>query len=181
MYELFLLGKLMERPWYGYEFQKVLNAFVGPVRQVSWGTVYPMLRRLEKEGLIRLAPSGADPENGRARQRFAITAEGRTKFRELMHPDQLNDANYRDTLRVMMGNFSRVDSATRRRIVDAYLRLASSVISHAEQMAIRVQGASELTLLERADILVALDRDRYLAAVDRDWITERIDRLMDDR
>ena len=44
---------LIERPWQGYEFHQVLTSAVGPARQVSWGTIYPLLQRLEKAGLIQ--------------------------------------------------------------------------------------------------------------------------------
>ncbi len=80
MYELFLLGKLMDRPWHGYDFQRVLSSVVGPVRQVSWGTIYPLLRRLEKGGFIQRVSNGAETEDGRGRQHYAITATGRKDF-----------------------------------------------------------------------------------------------------
>jgi len=173
MYELFLLGKLMDRPWYGYEFHQVLNAFVGPMRQVSWGTIYPMLRRLENEGLIKPASGGSAQADKRGRQRYAITSAGKRAFRERMHPESLNDANYRDTFRVMLGNFSRVDSASRHSIVSGYLERLAAVIAHAERMAARVRSVPELKQTERDDILIALERDRALAEADCKWIHEK--------
>jgi DNA-binding PadR family transcriptional regulator len=174
MYELFLLGKLMDRPWHGYEFHQVLNAFVGPMRQVSWGTIYPLFRRLESEGLIKPASGGSASADKRGRQSYAITLAGKRTFHERMQPESLNDANYRDTFRVMLGNFSRVDSATRRTIVKGYLERLAAVIAHAERMAARVRSVSELKETEREDILLALERDRALAEADRRWIREKM-------
>ncbi|HEY4050503.1 MAG TPA: PadR family transcriptional regulator [Acidobacteriaceae bacterium] len=172
MYELFLLGKLMERPWHGYEFQQVLNAFVGPMRQVSWGTIYPMLRRLDEAGFISLEQTKGPRTDRRGRQKYSITAAGRQRFVGLMQSEQLNDANYRDTFRVMMGNFSRVEPETRKAILERYLERLSAVEAHAVSMSERVQKAPQLNEAERRDILLALDRDRFLADADRRWVTE---------
>ncbi len=80
MYELFLLGKLIERPWHGYEFHQVLNSVVGPARQVSWGTIYPLLQRLEKAGLIPRLSDPSDQDDGRGRQRYTITQKRKQRF-----------------------------------------------------------------------------------------------------
>jgi DNA-binding PadR family transcriptional regulator len=174
MYELFLLGKLMERPWHGYEFQQVLNAFVGPMRKVSWGTIYPMLRRLENDRLINRTSPNSGLADKRGKQCYTITSSGKRAFLERMRSEYLNDANYRDTFRVMMGNFSRVDAATRRSLIDGYLQRLTAVIAHAEEMTKRVRTVPELKERERKDILLALERDRCLAQSDRKWILERM-------
>jgi DNA-binding PadR family transcriptional regulator len=178
MYELFLLGKLMDRPWHGYEFQRVLNSFVGPMRKVSWGTVYPMLRRLEKAGLIERAPSGPGPDDKRGRQRYSITAAGKRRFLELMRPEQLNTGEYRETFRIVLGNLGRVDAEMRSGIVAGYLQCVSAAILHAEKMARRVRDVAELRESEREDILLALERDRFLAEADRGWILEKMDDVL---
>jgi len=178
MYELFMLGKLMDRPWHGYEFQQVLNSFVGPMRKVSWGTVYPMLRRLEKDGLIEHALADPGPEDKRGRQRYSITAAGKRKFLELMRLEQLSNGEYRETFRIVLGNLSRVDAGARREIVEGYLKCLSTAINHAENMAKRVRDFAGLRDSERQDILLALERDRFLAEADRNWILEKMDGVL---
>ncbi|KAA6462973.1 helix-turn-helix transcriptional regulator [Acidobacteria bacterium AB60] len=174
MYDLFLLGKLMERPWYGYEFHQALNAFVGPMRQVSWGTIYPTLRRLEQEGTIRRTSTPADLADKRGRQRYSITPAGRLKFHDLMDPEHLKGADYRDIFRIMLGNFSRVKPEKRRHLIEGYLERLAAVIRHAEEMAKRVKSGPQFQNAERKDILIALDRDRVLAEADRKWILDRL-------
>jgi DNA-binding PadR family transcriptional regulator len=48
MLELPVLGLLKERTMHGYELRKQLGAMLGPFWQVSWGSLYPTLRRLAK-------------------------------------------------------------------------------------------------------------------------------------
>lgn len=50
--ELSVLGLLKERAMHGYELRKQLGAMLGPFWQVSWGSLYPTLRRLAKAGAV---------------------------------------------------------------------------------------------------------------------------------
>ncbi|MBW3594126.1 MAG: PadR family transcriptional regulator [Actinobacteria bacterium] len=52
MLELAVLGLLKERAMHGYELRKQLGTMLGPFWQVSWGSLYPALRRLAKAGAI---------------------------------------------------------------------------------------------------------------------------------
>jgi DNA-binding PadR family transcriptional regulator len=52
MLELPVLGLLKERAMHGYELRKQLSAVLGPFWQVSWGSLYPTLRRLAKTGAV---------------------------------------------------------------------------------------------------------------------------------
>ena len=57
MLELPVLGLLKERAMHGYELRKQLGAMLGPFWQVSWGSLYPTLRRLAEMGPSRRWPS----------------------------------------------------------------------------------------------------------------------------
>ena len=52
MLELAVLGLLKEQAMHGYELRKQLSAMLGPFWQVSWGSLYPTLRRLAKAGAV---------------------------------------------------------------------------------------------------------------------------------
>ncbi|HEY7357495.1 MAG TPA: PadR family transcriptional regulator, partial [Ktedonobacterales bacterium] len=91
LYELFVLGELMVQPMYGYWLHEVVNRVLGPFHQLSWGTLYPLIRRLEQEGL---ATSETEQKRGlfhhgtrtqaQARRVYRITEAGRERFFELM-------------------------------------------------------------------------------------------------
>jgi len=70
--ELGVLNAIRERRRYGYEIVKLLKAVPGLV--ISEGTIYPILGRLEREGLTTasLEPS---PE-GPARKYYRLTQRG---------------------------------------------------------------------------------------------------------
>lgn len=52
MLELAILGLLKEQPLHGYELKKRLGETLGFLWGVSYGSLYPALRRLEGEGAI---------------------------------------------------------------------------------------------------------------------------------
>ena len=81
--ELPVLGLLKEKSMHGYELRKQLGGMLGPFWQVSWGSLYPALRRLTKAGAIEkelpLRPSAemklAEPSPPRARRTRSQTAK----------------------------------------------------------------------------------------------------------
>lgn len=53
MIEFALLGLLKERPMHGYDLRKRLREEFGPLSNLSYGSLYPALARLEADGAIR--------------------------------------------------------------------------------------------------------------------------------
>ena len=89
VYELFVLGELAVNPLYGYLLHDIADRILGPLTPLSWGTLYPLIRRLERDGLIESAtePVRADfprKQRGQARRVYSITPSGRERFMALM-------------------------------------------------------------------------------------------------
>ena len=89
VYELFVLGELTGGPHHGYLLREILGKVLGPFRQVSWGVLYPLIHRLEEEGLImpntqRKAHTPKEPGKSGQRNLYAITSTGRARLLELM-------------------------------------------------------------------------------------------------
>src|SRR5260221_14647378 len=59
IYELYVLGELMEQPVHGYLPPQILSHILGPYRPMSWGGLYPPIHRLWQEGaFLPLVPTG---------------------------------------------------------------------------------------------------------------------------
>jgi DNA-binding PadR family transcriptional regulator len=82
MLELAVLGLLKERAMHGYELRKQLSQKLGFFWTVSFGSLYPTLRRLEKRGAVRKTYS-AD-QASRRKQVYAITEAGEREFLEML-------------------------------------------------------------------------------------------------
>ncbi|MCL2818986.1 MAG: PadR family transcriptional regulator [Actinomycetia bacterium] len=72
-----VLGLVSKKPAYGYELTQRAQSVI----DVSESTLYPVLRRLQKEGLLTTFDQ---PFDGRNRRYYKITAEGKTKLKELI-------------------------------------------------------------------------------------------------
>ena len=58
MLELAILGLLKEQPLHGYELKKRLGETLGSLWGISYGSLYPALRRLERDGAIEIVEPG---------------------------------------------------------------------------------------------------------------------------
>ena len=83
--ELAVLGLLHETPLHGYELRKRLNTVLGWGRVLSYGSLYPALKKMLKAGWIAEDLSSA-PATVSRRQRivYALTPSGEERFRALM-------------------------------------------------------------------------------------------------
>ena len=79
MIELPVLGLLKDRDMHGYELRKQLGAMLGPFWQVSWGSLYPTLRRLAKAGAVEKLETEVPVR--RTRQPRMTAAKTRTRTR----------------------------------------------------------------------------------------------------
>lgn len=61
MLELAILGVLKEQPLHGYELKKRLSEALGPFSSVSFGSLYPALKRLQAAGALETAEPGPGP------------------------------------------------------------------------------------------------------------------------
>ena len=116
MLEIAVLGLLKEQPLHGYELKKRLSETLGFLWGVSYGSLYPALRRLEREGFIevvaqpveptatpgafaatgslkgdlaaaRRAPTRATKPSRRTRKAYRITDRGVARLEELLLAD----------------------------------------------------------------------------------------------
>lgn len=80
--ELPILGLLKDRPMHGYELRQALERVVGHFSAVSWGSLYPMLKKLEERGyLTRIAEP---QENRPERIVYQISTAGEQRLIDLL-------------------------------------------------------------------------------------------------
>jgi len=115
--ELAVLGLLHETPMHGYELRKQLHETLGSFRTLSWGTVYPTLRRLLNRGLIEESPQHGHTWNRRTKRVYQITTAGRERFTELVTDCQPQSCDDK-TFGVHVAFFSRTPAETRLRILE---------------------------------------------------------------
>lgn len=75
---LMLLSLLQEKDYYGYEMIKEIEQRSNAVFQFKEGTLYPVLHRMESQGLVKSYKDKT--ETGKMRKYYKITARGKTQF-----------------------------------------------------------------------------------------------------
>ena len=77
--DLLVLAALKSGPLHGYAVIQALRERSGEAFDLPEGTVYPVLHRLERAGLLS---SKWDDETGRRRRVYQLTKAGRTAMRQ---------------------------------------------------------------------------------------------------
>jgi DNA-binding PadR family transcriptional regulator len=171
--ELAVLGLLHESPMHGYELRKRLNVVLGWSRVLSYGSLYPALKRMLRSGWIAeqapAAVSGAPGAGVGRRQRivYELTATGDARFTELM--GQAGPAAWEDdSFDVRFAFFSRTDMEIRLRILEGRR-------TRLEERLARVQGQLARTQKEMDRYATELQR-HGVESVEREvrWLSDLI-------
>ena len=143
-YELFVLGELMTGPHHGYLLYEIIQRILGPFQRLSWGTLYPLIRRLEQQSLLtsQMAPPSASVSEGRGPQRkvYLITEKGRERFFALMLDPGEHSRDYAELFTIKLSKFALL-SATQQLVV-----LQQRHGYFATLRDYYIQGANQLTI-----------------------------------
>ena len=170
--ELAILGLLHDTPLHGYELRKRLNAVLGAFRALSYGTLYPALKSLLAQGLIRelAADDGTTPAlaGRRARIVYELTADGKERFQTLIHspgPSAWED----ETFDVHFAFFARTDAASRMQVLEGRRTRLQERLDGVRQSMTRTR--------ERLDSYTLELQKHGQESVEREvrWLTELID------
>ena len=162
-YELLILARLMYGPQHGYLIAKVANDTVGPWAKVSPGTLYPVLARLVRAGLIMAI--GDTPASRRDPRTYAITEAGRIRFRELMLDTETNLGDYQRRFHLKVPTLDFLDTDERQQLFEHYADYCRTAIRYLDREARLLQQyglASEA--INGAGIAAAVDLMTHQAA-----------------
>jgi len=115
--ELAVLGLLHDSPLHGYELRKRLNLLLGWTRLLSYGSLYPALKRMLRAGLVTEVATAPLGVSRRQRIVYRITPAGTEYFRAKIKdvgPSTWEDEDFN----MRFAFFSRTDSEVRLRILE---------------------------------------------------------------
>ena len=116
MLELAILGLLKERSMHGYQLSKRLTDALGGFWRVSYGSLYPTLRRLEQQGAVERV--FAEQEVGRRKNVYRVTERGEDLFLELLEEAGGESASEENPFRVRLAFFRYLAPDTRIRVLE---------------------------------------------------------------
>jgi PadR family transcriptional regulator AphA len=105
-----LLGLLAERPKYGYEIKREFEGALGNVWSVSYGQLYPTLRRLSEVGWLT---KKTEPGKKAAEKNiYSITEKGRRKLDEWLLKPARSTYRVKDEFTLRFLFFSKLAPAS---------------------------------------------------------------------
>ncbi len=158
--ELAILGLLHDRPMHGYELRKQLNVVLGWGRVLSYGSLYPALKKMLRAGWVtdHVTPPAPRPGTATARstsvgrrQRivYELTAAGNERFTRLMS-DTGPAAWEDDDFGVRFAFFARTETEVRLRILEGRrARLEERLDRVRQQLALSEARDTYATELQR--------------------------------
>jgi len=166
--ELAVLGLVKESPMSGYELKKQLSVKLGAFWRVSYGSLYPCLKRLAADGALEVEVA---PFTSRKKHVYRLTKRGNELFHELLESAEGHDLEQdRFSLRLAFFRYlrpeTRLDQLERRR---GYLQERLAVMRSSLRAARDRMDAYTIELMDHG-----LDeREREIAWLDRLIARER--------
>jgi len=162
--EMAVLGLLHDAPMHGYELRKQLIGLLGWGRVLSYGTLYPCLKTLVRDGYL----DAEGTSGGRNRIVYTLTAAGKERFGDLVAetgPAAWDDDNFG----IHFAFFARADLPTRVRILEGRRSRLEQRLDHFR--------ASVARSRERRDAYTLELQRHGLESAEREvrWLTELID------
>ena len=119
----------------GYDIKQLVDVSTRFFWAASYGQIYPELKRLEDDGLLRGEEAST---NGRPRRAFDLTGAGEKALGEWLRSPDLGVFEYRDEGLLKMFFWDAVDIDERRRILNAMRARHGAIVDHLESMEDRV-------------------------------------------
>jgi DNA-binding PadR family transcriptional regulator len=185
MYELFVLGELMDGPHHGYSLREILSRMLGPFRQISWGVLYPLIRQLEREGLIvqdeeSSAEGRVGTSNSKQRKSYRITESGRKRFYAQMQEQGEYSADYPEYFIIKLNNFDHIPREQQLAILWQYQGYLQDLNFYGQSAQQFVSSNPAVPAGQRPHILRTISYRMCTVQAEIAWIEQEIARLEDE-
>ena len=167
MIELAILGLLKDRPMHGYQLSREVAEQLGGMWRVSYGSLYPTLRRLQREGAIE--GEMRDSAGARRKTVYRITPQGERLFLDLLE-EAPQEGQVEDTrFRLRLAFFRYLPPETRIRLLE---RRRQGLEGRLAEVKARLRDPDQLDDYQRA----LLEHGSAAFGADIAWLTEMIHR-----
>ncbi|MDQ0058728.1 PadR family transcriptional regulator [Paenibacillus harenae] len=172
MYELFVLGELSINAKHGYDIQYMLKNTVGPIQQISNGTLYPLISKLVENGYINQRDE--PQEGGRQRKMYELTEAGRQRFDELMAAPLEYSTDIELQLHFKMTFFGYVSKEIRLATMEQYLEYLQFNLKYILELESQVASKPEIPETKRAEVLRMFGHRRSATESEVQWTSNEI-------
>jgi DNA-binding PadR family transcriptional regulator len=129
--ELFILGELMEEPQSGYDLRNGLQVYLGRHRKISYGVLYPLLEKLENEGLLGMTNVES---SGKTKKIASITQKGEERFFELIKMPVPDGAHSADIYLIKLNVMQHLTLNEQMQLLDQFYQEQKNIIQDAQEV-----------------------------------------------
>jgi DNA-binding PadR family transcriptional regulator len=166
MLDVAILGLLKQQPMHGYQLSRELGASLGGFWRASYGSLYPTLRRLERDGLVE--PVAGAPTGGRRKTVYRITDRGERTFLEQLQETPPDGSSEDTRFRVRFAFFRYLPPETRIRLLERRRTfLAERLRTIDDSLDSHREGADDYTL-------ALMEHGRAATESDIEWLDDLI-------
>ena len=185
VYELFVLGELITGPHHGYRLYEIIQRILGPFQRLSWGTLYPLIRRLEQQGFL-VSEVGQHPAHfseGRGPQRkvYRITERGRERFFTLMLEPGEYGRDYAEVFTIKLSKFSLLSATQQRVILQQRRDYLSALRDHYAHGTNQLKANTAISKEELPYLLQIPDYHIHKCDAELAWIESKIASLAEEK
>lgn len=175
MYELYVLGELMSQPLHGYLLHTILKRVAGPMRNINWGILYPLIRRFEEEDLIEQVQA-EEPTGGRGKKKktYQITEAGEAQFYRLMEEPIEYSTDYELHFHIKMSDLDLVKDDLKLVILHQYKDFLRYNRRHVEENKAHVLNTEEIPDTELPYIVNVQDHLLMQIELNESWVEKQI-------
>ena len=169
MYELFILGQLMDHPMTGYALRKAFINVMGDDQAISFGTLYPLLDKLESSELLIL--SFKETQNKRPQKLATITQAGEERFFKLLAEPVAINKQSQLTFLMKVHFLHLVKSDSQVKILEDFQSFSQRKLMRQEQLRDELKDNPHMVQADIDDGLLVKQLQILRAQTQLDWVT----------
>lgn len=162
---LVILGQLFEREAHGYAIKQTIDRVLGVHKKISWGSLYPILKKLEKQSLVKKVD--INKQSGGPKQKtYVITEAGKKYFHELMAMSEYSSGDARVIFRYKLLFFNKIKTEARTKIIKSYQQYCQEGIKSAEK---HLSEIKKQRTKKTAYVLEVLNHSLETYQLEKEW------------
>lgn len=176
MYELFILGQLMDHAMTGYQLRKALRNVVGEEQTISFGALYPLLDKLEQKAEIKLEFKSS--ENKRPQKLASITDKGKEHFWKLaLEPVSINKQTQM-THQMKVNFLHLLAPAQQISVLKDFQQFSKKQLESLAEMKHHLENNPHMIKADIEDGLLVNDLQEIRAQVQLNWVTSLLEKKL---
>lgn len=170
MYELFILGQLMDHSMTGYSLRKAFIAIAGGDQAISFGTLYPLLDKLEQAQEISLSFKTVD--NKRPQKLATITDKGKNHFYELINTTVAINKQTQLTFLMKVNFLHLLNQQQQVFVLEDFQNFSKDKLQHLQRRQTDLRNNKHMVQADIDDVLLVKQLQIARTQTQVDWVSQ---------